>query len=239
MRREWGLIRAHLPRLALLALLGVALFNTCVYIGLQSTTAINALLINSAIPVWIMLLAMSFIREPVTGRNLAGVLFSLCGVVYLIVRGELGLLLRLDPNTGDLWILAATLAWAVYSLLLRRWKPAALSPISFLTFTMLVGVALLGALHWSGVTGEAPIIWGRGELISIGYFALFPSLVSFICWNEGVVRVGAPTAGHFIHLMPLFGTLLSVLLLGERVLPYHLVGAALIGTGILVSLKRS
>ncbi|MEW7981276.1 MAG: DMT family transporter [Candidatus Sedimenticola endophacoides] len=148
-------------------------------------------------------------------------------MVYLIVRGELGLLLRLDPNRGDLWILAATLAWAVYSLLLRRWKPAALSPISFLTFTMLVGVGLLGALHWSGVTGEAPIIWGHGELISIGYFALFPSLVSFICWNEGVARVGAPTAGHFIHLMPLFGTLLSVLLLGERVLPYHLAGAVL------------
>ncbi|MEW7979487.1 MAG: DMT family transporter [gamma proteobacterium symbiont of Phacoides pectinatus] len=78
MRREWGLIRAHLPRLALLALLGVALFNTCVYIGLQSTTAINALLINSAIPVWIMLLAMSFIREPVTGRTIWPGSCSLC-----------------------------------------------------------------------------------------------------------------------------------------------------------------
>ncbi|MEW7981275.1 MAG: EamA family transporter [gamma proteobacterium symbiont of Phacoides pectinatus] len=78
MRREWGLIRAHLPRLALLALLGVALFNTCVYIGLQSTTAINALLINSAIPVWIMLLAMSFIRKPVTGRTIWPGSCSLC-----------------------------------------------------------------------------------------------------------------------------------------------------------------
>jgi drug/metabolite transporter (DMT)-like permease len=238
MWRERHLIQAHFLKLCALAVLGVVMFNTFVYLGLQTTTAINALLINSAIPVWIVIIAMTFIREPVTGRNIVGVLFSLCGVVYLIVHGDLDLLLQLSPNTGDLWILAAALAWAIYTLMLKRWKPQQLSPISFLLFTIIIGVAILGAIHWSGITGEPAIEWQQKELISIGYFALFPSLVSFICWNEGVLRIGAPTAGHFIHLMPLFGVILSIIFLGEMVRSYHLIGAVLIGIGIVLAIQQ-
>ncbi len=232
------IIRTHFIKLTILAILGVVTFNTFVYLGLQTTTAINALLINSAIPVWIVIIAMTFIREPVTLRNIIGVLFSLCGVIYLIVRGDLNLLRQLSPNIGDLWILAAALAWAVYTLLLKRWKPTQLNPINFLLFTVIIGAAILAMIHWSGITGEASIVWEQKTLISIGYFAIFPSLVSFICWNEGVLRLGAPTAGHFIHLMPLFGVILSIVFLNERVHVFHIIGAVLIGVGIVLALNH-
>ena len=113
--RQRTLVRAHWQRLLVLGILGVACFNTFVYLGLQTTTATNALLINSAIPIFIILLAVGLFREEVSNRNRLGVALSLAGVVYLVVRGEWRHLTELQLNPGDLWILAAALAWASYS----------------------------------------------------------------------------------------------------------------------------
>lgn len=239
----WGLwkhrkvIRANLFRLIVLSVVGVAFFNTFVYLGLQTTTATNALLINSAIPILIILLAITFIREPVTRGNKLGVVLSLIGVVFLILRGDLRQLMALDFVIGDFWVLAAALSWAVYSLLLKRWKPNDLPAASFLMFSVAVGAIALGLLYWPNLPQEPSISWGTNEIISVIYFALFPSLASYICWNEGVAKIGAASAGHFIHLMPLFGVTLSIIFLGENIEPYHLVGAGFIAAGIWLAIK--
>lgn len=232
------LIKQYALKLLILALLGVAFFNTFVYLGLQSTKAINALLINSTIPIWIVILAMSFIKEPVTSKNILGVIFSLIGVVFLIVRGDFSQLVKLSFNFGDIWVLVAALTWASYTLLLKHWKPQQLNPFSFLSFTVIVGVVVLAVVHWFNLAGEPAIVWKQQEFISIGYFALFPSIVSFACWNEGVARIGAPTAGHFIHLMPPLGIILSILFLNESIHLYHLIGGLFIAIGIFIALRK-
>jgi drug/metabolite transporter (DMT)-like permease len=233
-----AMIKQHFFPLLALSILGVTCFNTFVYLGLQTTSATNALLINSSIPVWIIFLALTVFKEKTTLLGLFAVALSVFGVVYLIVHGELAQLSSLNFYIGDMWIFAAALVWALYSLLLKFWKPAKLPPVTFLMFSVLVGSLALGLVYWPNITDGTAVVWNWQALSSVAYFAIFPSLISFICWNEGVARVGASIAGRFIHLMPLFGMTLSILFLDETIQLYHFVGGAFIATGILLALKK-
>lgn len=232
--RQWPVIRQYLPRLLLLSFLGVVCFNTLVYQGVQYTTASNATLMQSAIPIVILVLTSLFLGEKTGLRQWIGVGISFCGVVVLVSRGQLAVILELDFNRGDLWIFAAVLSWALYSVALR-WKPAELDGFTFFGFSVLAGVLVLLPLAVIE-QGGVPLLELRGDiLLTVFYMAVFPSILSFIFWNRGVAELGAPTAGLFIHLMPLFGLLLSVLFLHESVYLYQLVGIILIFTGIYLA----
>jgi len=238
LRRHWPVLRAHLPLMLVLAILGVANFNTFVYLGLQTTTATNAVLLQSNIPVIIVGLAWLLLGEPVRPRQLMGILFSLAGVLTLITRGDPAVFRTLTLTTGDLWILAAVASWALYSVLLRR-RPPGLDPLGFLMFTVIVGVVVLAPFYlWESAGGRQMVLNGV-TVATVLYVAVFASVLAYIFWNRAVAEVGPSRAGQFIHLMPVFGTTLSIIFLGERLAAYHLVGALLIVGGILfVSLRR-
>ncbi|MES9857416.1 MAG: DMT family transporter [Sedimenticola sp.] len=233
---QWPVIRANLLPLIFMGALGVSVFNTFVYIGLQETSATNALLINSFIPIFIILLSLTIPGTPITQGKLAGILISTCGVLLLVVEGSLENLLALKINPGDLWILAAAFIWATYSISLCR-RPANLSASTFLLVTIIVGFLILSPIYWFNLLSEPSLIPNSGNLMAIGYVALFASIGAFLCWNQGVSVVGAGTAGQFIHLMPLFGTAMATLFLGEQLYWFHIGGAIAIGAGILLSLK--
>ncbi len=232
--RQRQLILAHWPILLLLGVLGVAGFNTFVYLGLQHTSATNALLINSAIPIFIILISRLLLGQRLNGRQHLGVVLSLLGVVTLILQGSWSHLLELRSRPGDLWILLAALNWASYSVLLR-WKPAALQALPFLGVTIIVGLSILAPLHGFDLLHEPDWPVNALNLGGILYVALFASVLAFLGWNEGVKRIGAPRAGQFVHLMPVFGTLIAVLFLHETLQGYHLIGASLIALGIALS----
>jgi len=234
--RERQLLRQHWKMLLLLAWLGVANFNSFVYLGLQQTTATNATLLQSAVPVVILLLSTA-LGQPLRWVQLGAIGVSLTGVMLIISRGDLPALLQLAVNPGDLWILAAVVTWSLYTVALR-WRPQRLSARALLGSTIALGVLmLLPFLLWEQGQG-GQINWHRGTLLTIGYMALFPSVLAYFFWNYGVATLGAPRAGLYIHLMPVFGLLLSVLFLGERVLPFNLLGIALIFTGIYLATGR-
>ena len=234
--RERQLLAQHWRRLLLLAWLGVANFNSFVYLGLQHTGATNATLLQSAIPVVILLLSVA-LGQRIRAAQLGGIAVSLGGVVLIVSRGDPAGLLQLAVNPGDLWIIAAVLTWSLYSVALR-WRPQALSALSLLGSTILLGVLLLLPFFLGELSGGAAINWHRGSLLAIGYVALFPSVLAYFFWNHGVAVLGAARAGLYIHLMPVFGLLLSVLFLGEQVLPFHLLGIALIFVGIYLATGR-
>ena len=234
---QWGLIMRYRWRMLFLGVLGVAGFNTFAYLGLHQTTATNALLINSFIPILIILLSRIYPGQPIRWNQFLGILISTCGVAVLIAQGRLERLLALDINRGDLWVLAAALIWAVYSIGLR-FRPAQLAPSSFLAFTVLVGVLTLAPIYWLDLLAEPPFEPTAANLTAVGYVAVFASVGAYLFWNQGVKVVGAGAAGQFIHLMPVFGTLMAVLFLGERLHGYHLAGAAAIAAGIYLSLAR-
>lgn len=238
LKRAWErrqVLCAHWPLLTVQGILGVACFNTLVYFGVQHTQASNAMLMQSAVPVVILLLGVIFLREAVSPRQWLGVFLSLAGVLVLISRGSLELLAALDFNRGDLWIFLAMLSWSFYTLSLR-WKPAALDGFTFFGFSVLVGVVVLFPFMLWEQSGTAELQLTEPFVWTVVYMAIFPSILSFLFWNHGVERLGAATAGLFIHLMPMFGLLLATIFLGERPGWYHLAGILLIFSGLYIAI---
>lgn len=232
------LLREHVWRLSVLALLGVAGFNTFVYQALQTTTATNSVLIQSTLPVQILLLNWVLFRVPAHARELTSILLSLAGVLIIITAGKPWLLLRGVGHPGDLWALGAALDWALYSVLLR-WRPASLQPQAFLGFTLLAGWLMLLPLYLLEQQDSTPLSWSPEVFASILYLAVFPSALAYLFWNRGVALIGPAAAGHFAHLMPVFGSLLAVGFLGETFGWYHLLGAALVASGILMTWRAT
>jgi len=238
LRSQWPLVRGNWRALTLFGILGVTCFNTFVYIGLHSTTAINALLVNSVIPVLIVVLSRVLAHTPVTRPQAAGVALSLAGVVTIICRADTGILLSLQINRGDLWVMLAVVCWAFYTFLLRR-RPAGLHPLSFLSSIIIIGLMVLAPFYAWEISRGARVGTDPATCGSILYVALFPSVLAFIFWNQAVGEVGPNKAGLFLHLMPVFGAILSFLFLGESLHLYHLAGIGLIFSGIyLVTTAR-
>jgi drug/metabolite transporter (DMT)-like permease len=224
-------IARHWKILFALALLGVCAFNTLSYTGLRYTTATTGVLLNSVTPIIILAVARLFLGEKVRGWQAAGVALSLAGVTVIVAQGELQRLAAFTLNPGDLWVLGAVTAWALYTVLLR-WRPRELTSPAFTGAVIAIGVAAIAPLFaWDCAVG-ARTNWNAHAYAAVAYFAVFPSVLAYFFWNAAVRRVGGNRAGIFLHLVPLFGTILSVLFLREGLVWYHYAGAALIFSGI-------
>ena len=227
MRRSWKLLFA-------LGAAGVGGFAILSYWGLKFTAAINGALLNSSMPLFIITLSWAVLGLRVVARQSLGLLLSFTGVLCLISRGDPAVLLGLTMNVGDLMILAGMMCWSIYTVCLR-WRPQSLHPMSFLFATILAGALLCFPLYvWEHASGER-IRWDSGTAAGLLYLALFPSLIAFICWNHAVKTVGPNVAGLFLHLVPVFGTLFSMIFLGERLHWYHLGSALLVFAGIALT----
>lgn len=238
LHRHRALLLQSWRSLTLLAVLGITNFNTFVYIGLQDTTATNAVLMVSTTPVLIVLLSVLLLRQHISARQTGGVLVSLAGVAVIVARGDWSTLVHLHFNTGDAWIMAAVTSWALYSVCLR-WRPAGLPALAFLAATMAIGLLVLTPLYlWDLMQGHHFAL-DAASVGSIAYVAVFPSVVAYIFWNRAIAELGPNRCGPFLHLMPAFGALLSWLLLDERLASYHWGGIALIAAGLYLATARS
>ena len=186
---------------------------------------------QSTMPIMILLLSAVFLREPASLKQWFGVSLSLVGVLLLVCQGRLAVLKTLNFNVGDLWIITAMFIWGGYSVALR-WKPKEMTGFAFFSVTLIVGIICLAPASWLEMQNQAPIVWNRDLYLLIAYLAVFPSILSYLFWNYGVEKLSAQRAGLFIHLVPLWGMLLSVMFLGEQVKTFHLWGMALIFSGI-------
>jgi len=224
-------------RIALLGAIGVAGFNSLAYAGLQYTSATNAVLTNSFIPILILPLGALFLGEPFSRRQVLGVLVSFVGVMVIFSHGQLGRLLALELNQGDVILLLAALDWAVYTLLLRGLDPR-LDRLGLLLLLVVVGLLCIAPLYaWELQQGRT-VAMTAGNLATFVYVGVFPSVLAYLFYNYGVQQVGPGKAGSFIHLMPLFGTLLAIAFLGERFEWFHAVGIAGIAAGLWLSSRR-
>lgn len=232
--RKRELIRRHAGILLLLAFTGVALFQSLVYLGLRTTTAINAVLLNSSAPLFMLLCSWFLERERASPRQVAGMLISLAGILVILSRGELGILLELEFHAGDAWILLAMPAWGAYSVLLKR-RPAELGALAFVFVIAVAGVLLLAPLY-AVQAARAAFAWPTlPEVLGVLYIGLAASVIAFICWNRGVAIVGANAAGFTLHLLPAFGTVLAIVFLGEAFGAFHAVGIATILAGVMLA----
>ncbi|MCD6043129.1 MAG: EamA/RhaT family transporter [Burkholderiales bacterium] len=207
------------------------------YLGLRSTSAVNGVLINSSMPLFIVLCSWLIERERASLRQVAGMLVSLAGIGIILSRGAPGRLLELEFQAGDAWVLLAMPVWGIYSVLLTR-RPAELGGVEFLFVIALAGTLILapGAAATAllaGMPSPSP-----AEAAGVLYMGICASVLAYICWNRGVALVGANAAGFTVHLLPAFGTVLAILFLGERFSSFHAAGIATILAGVLVATRK-
>ena len=237
--RAWPAIRREWWRLVILGFIGVTGFSALTYTGLAYTTAINGSLLNSAAPVFLLLFSAFGFGERIGLPEVAGVAVSLVGVVVIVTRGDPAALVALSVNIGDVWVMVAVLLWAVYTVLLKRWRTA-LPPLVFLFVTIVASLPLPIA------TSAIELTWG-GRSLSFDittaavtvYLGLFPSIGAYGCWAYGVSKVGPTRATLFQYLIPVFAAGLAFLLLGEEVRLFHIAGAALIIGGLVLATRQS
>ena len=232
-----GLVRRHAGMLILLSLTGIVAFHILVYLGLRSTTAVNAVLINSSMPLFFVLCSWIIERERASLRQVGGMLVSLAGIGIILSRGSPGALLELELHAGDAWILLAMPVWGVYSVLLKR-RPEELGGLEFLFVIALAGVLIMAPAAAAVMLHSPPPYPGPGAALSVLYIALGASVLAYICWNRGVAAVGANAAGITVHLLPAFGTALAILLLGESFAAFHAAGIATILAGVLLATRK-
>ena len=230
-----------LENIKLIMILGIAsitLFNSIVYYSLNFTNVISGVLMISTIPVMIIFFSSIFKIEKTNAYQISGVIFSLFGVVMIITKAELNLLLNLNFNKGDVWMVVAMFSWAIYSALLKK-KKHKLSQISLLETIISMGLIFLFPIYIIEMKMGYHVTLNVPFVLTLVYVVLFPGLASFIFWIKGISIIGANRSGIFLHLMPIMSTILAIIIFEEKFMFYHLVGAILILIGIFLSNKEN
>jgi drug/metabolite transporter (DMT)-like permease len=235
--RDWPIVRKNLGMMALYALFGFSAYNTMAYYGLQYTTAINGLLLQSIGPLFVALWTFALFGDRLTVRQAGGICVSLTGVVVIICHGSLAILLGIAFNRGDILFVIALIFYGLYTALLRKRPP--IHPLSFLLVGMGGGaLSLIPAVAFEIASGRT-MIFDTESFLSFAFICIFPSLLGYLFLNRGIELVGANRAAPFIHLVPVFGSVMAIVLLGERFELFHAIGYALVFTGITIATKKS
>lgn len=237
LRRQWPLLKENRVAMLLLGILGVGCYNTFAYVALQYTTATSAALINSFTPIATIALAVAFLGKRLGQLETIGIAMSFVGVLTLVSRGSVATLLGLTLNHGDLWMLLAILSWGLYTVGLQ-WRPQGIDPMLMLAAFTLIGLMpLIPAYVWEMSDGRS-IDLTPTSVVGIVYTGVFPGFLGYVFYNAAVAAVGPSRSSQFLHLMPVFTTVLAAIFLGERPLWYHFAGIALVFAGIVLATRK-
>lgn len=236
LKRDWPVLRTRLPLLVMLSATGFAINNGLSYWALQYTQALNALLLQSAGPLFVALWALP-LGVRLTFAQFVGIAISLVGVLVIVLRGDLGALASVQFNRGDVMFGGALLSFGLYSALMIR-RPVT-HQLSLIGFTIGCGALLLLPFSiWEYSTGATLKL----DLLTVGtvvYVIIFPSTLSYLFFNRGIALIGPNRAAPFFHLVPVFGSAMAIVLLGEQLQLFHLIGYALVLAGVVIASRRA
>ncbi len=221
----------------LLGITSITIFNSIVYYSLYYTQVISGILMISTIPVWIIFISSILNIERTNIFQIIGVVFSLTGVIFIITKADLEIIRNLDFNKGDLSMVVAMFSWAVYSALLKS-KKYEISQFSLLQVVIITGLIFLTPIYLIEMYLGNVIVIGIPFVLTLTYVVFFPGLASFIFWIKGISLIGANRAGVFLHLMPIFGAIMAMVIFKEKFMYYHILGAIFIIAGITLSNKK-
>ena len=222
---------------SVLGITSITIFNSIVYYSLYYTQVISGILMISTIPVWIIFISSILNIERTNIFQIIGVIFSLTGVIFIITKADLELVKNLDFNKGDLTMVIAMFSWAVYSVLLKR-KKYEISQVALLQVVIITGLIFLTPIYLIEIYLGNVIVLGIPFLLTLTYVVFFPGLASFFFWIKGISLIGANRAGVFLHLMPIFGAVMAMIIFDEKFMYYHILGAIFIIAGITLSNKK-
>jgi len=222
----------------ILGITSITIFNSIVYYSLNFTQVISGVLMISTIPVMIMFISSLLNIEKTNIFQIIGVVLSLTGVVFIITKADLELIKNLDFNKGDLTMVIAMLSWATYSALLKKQKYE-ISPIALLQVVITFGFIFLIPIYFIEMNMGYLIKLEKPFYLILAYVVIFPGLASFFFWIKGIAIIGANRAGVFLHLMPIFGAIMAMIIFDEKFMFYHFLGAIFIIAGITLSNKKT
>jgi len=234
---QWRLLLAHWRFVTAFGVAGVAGFNALLYLALEETTVVQATLISAILPALVIASARVFLGQPIGARQVAGVLLSFVGVAVIVARGDPQVLWALGLNRGDLWMLIAVCFWAAQTVLLR-FIPKGMDLFAFQLAAIGVGLIVALPCYLGETLSGRPMPFTLTALLMVGYIAVVASAGGYTLWNIGVLRIGPKSAGYFGNLYPVFGAMLGIILLGEPLRGYHVVGGAVVLAGILLATLR-
>jgi drug/metabolite transporter (DMT)-like permease len=234
--RDWGAIRARLGTMIVLSVTGIGAFNTLQYWALEHTQALNTLLLQSAGPLFVAVWSLILLGVRLTPAQAGGITLSLAGVLVILLRGDPTALASITFNKGDIIFTVALAIFGLYSVL--SLKRPEIHGLSFVGFTFGCGAACLVPL-WIWELFSRPVMQlDTANLLSLFYVAVFPSTLAYLCFNRGVQLIGANRAAPFFHVVPVFGSAMAVVFLGERPQLFHIIGFALVLTGVFVASRK-
>jgi drug/metabolite transporter (DMT)-like permease len=234
--RDWSTIRLRLGIMILLSVTGISAFNTLQYWALEHTQALNTLLLQSALPLMVAIWSLMLLGVRLTTAQAFGVLLSFSGVLVILLQGDFTTLKNVDLNKGDLIFTVALIIFGFYSVM--SLKRPAIHGLSFVAFTFGCGAACLIPLFIWEQFSRPPMALNATNLLSLVYVAVFPSTLAYLCFNRGVALVGANRAAPFFHVVPVFGTVMSIIFIGEHPQLFHFIGFALVLTGVFVASRK-
>jgi len=236
--REKWIVLKHWKYLFWVALSGITLFNTLVYIAGHYSPAINLALIGTtSSPVFAILLAAIFLREKIRPLRIVGLMICISGIVLLLSGGSLKRLINFHFSTGDWWILGGALCFAVYNTLVRK-KPVHITAVNFLFVVFSIGTLLLAPFYTWEVLHTDPVVWDLDLIFIILYLGLGTSVISFLLWNAAIARLGSSRTALFGNLIPIFSTLEAVWILEEKITVIHFTSGLLVITGLIIANLR-
>jgi len=221
----------------ILGITSITIFNSIVYFSLYYTQVISGILMISTIPVWIIFISSILNIEKTNIFQILGVILSLTGVIFIITKADINLIKNLDFNKGDLSMVVAMFSWAIYSALLKR-KKYKISQISLLEVVIICGLIFLAPIYFIEMSMGKLIILEKPFYLTLAYVVIFPGLAAFFFWIKGISIIGANRAGIFLHLMPIFGAIMAMVIFDEKFMYYHFLGAIFIIVGIILSNKK-
>jgi len=221
----------------ILGITSITIFNSIVYYSLYYTQVISGVLMISTIPVWIMFIASLLKIEKTNIYQIVGVILSLTGVICIITKADLELVKNLNFNKGDLSMVVAMFSWAIYSALLKK-KTYKVSQIALLEVIIICGFIFLVPVYFIEMSLGYKVILETPFILTLSYVVLFPGIIAFFFWIKGIGFIGANRAGVFLHLMPIFGAIMAILIFDEKFMYYHFFGVICIIAGITLSNKK-
>ena len=229
-------ILENIKLIIILGITSITIFNSIVYYSLNFTQVISGVLMISTIPVMIIIFCWLFKIEKTNIYQILGVIFSLSGVVVIITKANFNILVNLNFNKGDLWMVVAMFSWAMYSALLRK-KKLEISQLSLLQIIISAGLIFLLPAYLIELALGYKASIHLPFILTLTYVVFFPGLASFIFWIKGIAIIGSNRAGIFLHLMPIFSATMAIIIFNEKFMIFHLIGTMLIIVGIFLSTK--
>jgi len=235
---NWKIKKSEIKIILLTAIIGMIGYHMFFFTALKYTTASKASMINATNPLITAVLASMFVNEKITPKKVALLLLALSGVIYIICAGDIHTLLTFDLNKGDFIMLCGTLLWAIYGIIVKRGMPI-LGPIKLTTYTFVLSALIMMPFAvYDFITTDALSV-GLNPYLAVLYMALFPTVLGYSIQQMAIAEIGPSKASLFINLVPIISSVFAVIFLGEVIEFYHIVGAAMIITAVLLYNRQS